>query len=95
MTPQSMGAIIAALEASGHVVRRADTRHGRRRVVSMTARGRKALAVNRGIRLSWTAKILAEQLDADEQRTLATAQRRAPDAASRGPAWSSSTTRSA
>jgi len=73
MTPQSMGALVAALETGGHVTRRDDSSHGRRRFVSMTAAGRRALAVNRTVRLRWAANVIAEQLDADEQRTLAAA----------------------
>jgi len=73
MTPQSMGAIVTALEAEGRVARRADASHGRRRLVSMTAAGRRALASSRAARLSWTANLIAEQLDAEEQRTLAAA----------------------
>jgi len=73
MTPQSMGALVAALETGGYVARRNDESHGRRRLVSMTAAGRKALAVNRAVRLRWASQLIAEQLDADEQRTVATA----------------------
>lgn len=73
MTPQSMGTIVAALETDGYVTRRNDSNHGRRRIVSMTAAGRKALAANRALRLSWTANLIAERLDVDEQRTLAAA----------------------
>jgi DNA-binding MarR family transcriptional regulator len=73
MTPQSMGAIVAALEAVGYVTRRDDASHGRRRLVSTTAAGRRALAANRAVRLRWAADVIAERLDADEQRTLAAA----------------------
>ena len=73
MTPQSMGAIVAALETVRYVTRRDDSSHGRRRLVSMTAAGRRALAVNRAVRLRWAANVIAEQFDADEQRTLAAA----------------------
>lgn len=73
MTAQSMGAIVAALETAGYVKRRDDARHGRRRLVSMTAAGRKALAANRAVRLGRTAKVIAEQFDAGEQQTLAAA----------------------
>jgi len=73
MTPQSMGAIVAALETDGCVRRRDDTTHGRRRLVSLTAAGRRAIAVNRTVRLHWAANVIAEQFDADEQQTLAAA----------------------
>ena len=73
MTPQSMGEIVGALEAGGYVTRRDDASHGRRRLVSTTASGRKALAANRAARLRWTANVIAEQFDAEEQRTLGAA----------------------
>ena len=73
MTPQSMGAIVAALETGGYVIRRDDSNHGRRRLISMTASGRKALAANREVRLRWVAKVIAEQFNAEEQKTLAAA----------------------
>jgi DNA-binding MarR family transcriptional regulator len=73
MTPQSMGEIVAALETGGYVKRRDDSSHGRRRLISMTAAGRRALAVNWKIRLRWVTNVIAEQLDADEQLTLAAA----------------------
>lgn len=73
MTPQSMGEIVAALETGGYVTRRDDSSHGRRRLISMTAAGRRALAVNWKIRLRWATDVIAEQLDADEQLTLAAA----------------------
>jgi DNA-binding MarR family transcriptional regulator len=73
MTPQSTGEIVAALETGGYVKRRDDSSHGRRRLISMTAAGRRALAVNWKIRLRWVTNVIAEQLDADEQLTLAAA----------------------
>jgi len=73
MTPQSMGEIVAALETGGYVKRHDDSSHGRRRLISMTAAGRRALAVNWKIRLRWVTNVIAEQLDADEQLTLASA----------------------
>lgn len=73
MTPQSMGTLVAALEAAGLVTRRDDSNHGRRRLVSLTAAGRKALAANRAVLLRRTANVIAEQFDAKEQQTLAAA----------------------
>jgi DNA-binding MarR family transcriptional regulator len=73
VTPQSMGEIIGALETVGYVSRRADSAHGRRRFVSMTAAGRRALDANRAARLAWTAKVIAEQFSAEERKTLAAA----------------------
>jgi DNA-binding MarR family transcriptional regulator len=73
VTPQSMGEIVTALETAGHVARQADSGHGRRRLVSMTTAGRRALDASRAARLQWTAKVIAEQFDADERKTLASA----------------------
>lgn len=72
MTPQSMGELVIALEEAGLVTRRDDAKHGRKRYVSLTAAGRKALAANRAGRLERTARVLG-QFSADEQQTLAAA----------------------
>jgi DNA-binding MarR family transcriptional regulator len=70
ITPQAAGAFVAKLEADGYVSRRDDAHDGRRRLVSVTAAGRKAIAVGRAHRRSWLAKRIGERLGADEQRTL-------------------------
>jgi DNA-binding MarR family transcriptional regulator len=71
ITPQAMGGLVAALEEAGYVVRRDDADDARRRLVALTAAGRKVLAANRAARQRWLASVVAEQFDADEQRTLA------------------------
>jgi DNA-binding MarR family transcriptional regulator len=73
ITPQAMGGLVATLEAAGYVSRRDDADDARRRVVTITPAGRKALAANRAARHRWLATMVAEQLDADEQRTVAAA----------------------
>jgi DNA-binding MarR family transcriptional regulator len=73
ITPQTAGALVAKLEAIGHVMRRDDTDDGRCRFVMLTASGRKAVATCRAERQSWLAQQIADHLDASEQRTLATA----------------------
>jgi len=73
ITPQAMGGLVATLEAAGYVARRADRRDARRRLVALTAAGRKALAANRAARHRWLASLVAERLDPDEQRTLGAA----------------------
>jgi DNA-binding MarR family transcriptional regulator len=73
ITPQAMGGLVATLEAAGYVVRRDDAEDARRRVVTVTPAGRKALATNRAARHRWLASLVAERLDTDEQRTLAAA----------------------
>jgi DNA-binding MarR family transcriptional regulator len=73
ITPQAMGGLVATLEEAGYVVRRDDAEDARRRLVTLTAAGRKVLAANRAARHRWLASLLEEQFDAEEQRTLAAA----------------------
>ena len=73
ITPQTAGAFVARLEAEGHVARRDDAHDGRRRLVSITASGRKAIAVSRAHRQTFLAARIANRLDASEQRALAAA----------------------
>ena len=73
ITPQATGGLVATLEEAGYVVRRDDAADARRRLVTLTAAGRKVLAANRAARHRWIASLVAEQFDADEQRTLAAA----------------------
>ena len=73
ITPQAMGGLGAALEEAGYVARRDDREDARRRLVTLTAAGRKILAANRAARHRWLASLVAEQFDAEEQRILAAA----------------------
>jgi DNA-binding MarR family transcriptional regulator len=73
ITPQAMGGLVATLERAGYVARRDDAEDARRRLVTLTAAGRKILAANRAARHRWLASLVAEQFDAEEQRTLAAA----------------------
>jgi DNA-binding MarR family transcriptional regulator len=73
ITPQAMGGLVATLEEAGYVVRRADAEDARRRLVTLTAAGRKVLAANRAARHRWLASLVAEQFDAEERGTLAAA----------------------
>ena len=68
-----MGAFVAELEADGLVTRTEDASDGRRRVVSLTRAGSKALAEGRAARQSWLARAIDAQLTASEQRTVLTA----------------------
>jgi DNA-binding MarR family transcriptional regulator len=70
ITPQAAGGIVAMLETKGFVDKSADARDGRRRVVSLTKAGRKALAARHAARRSWLAAKIADSLDAREQRAL-------------------------
>jgi DNA-binding MarR family transcriptional regulator len=73
ITPQAMGGLVATLEEAGYVARRDDKEDARRRLVALTPAGRKVLAANRAARNRGLASLVAEQFDADEQRTLAAA----------------------
>jgi DNA-binding MarR family transcriptional regulator len=66
--PQSMGATLASLEEGGFVARTTDATDARRRTVTLTERGRRALVEGRAARQSWLARAVSEHLDADEQR---------------------------
>ena len=68
--PQTMGALVAELEADGLVVRRDDSSDGRARLVSLTAAGRRLLSDGRLARQTWLAGAIDRQLDATEQRAL-------------------------
>ena len=73
ITPQAMGGLVTTLEEAGYVARRDDAEDARRRLVTLTPAGRKILAANRAARHAWLASLVAEQFDAEEQRTLAAA----------------------
>ena len=70
ITPQAMGALVAELEEAGYVKRTEDRADNRRRQVSITANGSRALAQGRAARQSWLAQALDTHLAPDEQRTL-------------------------
>jgi DNA-binding MarR family transcriptional regulator len=59
ISPQSMGATLAALEARGLVARRADPGDGRRAVMSLTAAGRQVLQDKRAARTQQLARALS------------------------------------
>jgi DNA-binding MarR family transcriptional regulator len=59
ISPQSMGATLAALEAAGLVERQADPTDGRRVVLSITAAGTTALRILRSARTEQLARALS------------------------------------
>ena len=59
ISPQSMGATLAALEARGLVARRPDPGDGRRAVMSLTAAGRQVLQDKRAARTQQLARALS------------------------------------
>ncbi len=66
ISPQSMGATLAALEARGLVQRQPDPADGRRVVLSMTAAGLEVLRSKRDARVGQLARALATEFDATE-----------------------------
>jgi DNA-binding MarR family transcriptional regulator len=71
--PQSMTQTIADLEAVGLVARHPDPADGRRILIELTDRGRRALAEDRAQREGWLAEAIAEDLTPAERRVLARA----------------------
>ena len=69
--PQTMGELVAELEADQLVTRRDDAEDGRRKLVSITRAGNRVITESRAERQSWLVRAIETQLDADEQRTLA------------------------
>jgi DNA-binding MarR family transcriptional regulator len=73
ISPQSMGATLAALEARGLVERRPDPMDGRRAVMSLTDAGRQVLRDRRSARTERLARALAAGFTEDELKQLMTA----------------------
>jgi DNA-binding MarR family transcriptional regulator len=71
MRPQSMGAIIAALEAAGHVSGAPDPSDGRQTIISLTDHCRDWVNAARAARQDWLVRALQARLSAPEQRQLA------------------------
>ena len=70
ISPQSMGATLAALEAQGLVERRPDPRDGRRVVLSVTEAGRDVLLDKRNARARQLAQALSAGFTPAELRQL-------------------------
>ena len=73
ISPQSMGATLAALEGRGLVERHADPADGRRVVLSVTGAGLELLRNKRGARTEQLAQALSAGFTAAELRQLAAA----------------------
>jgi len=73
ISPQSMGATLAALEARGLIERRPDPDDGRRIVLSLTQEGQRSLQDRRSEQLQYLAQALAETFTATELEQLMTA----------------------
>jgi DNA-binding MarR family transcriptional regulator len=73
MRPQSMGAIIAALESAGMVRGAPDPTDGRRTLLSLTATCRTWLNDGRAARQDWLSRTIEARLAPHEQNQLAAA----------------------
>jgi DNA-binding MarR family transcriptional regulator len=73
ISPQSMGATLAALEARGLIERRPDPADGRRVVLSVTEAGLELLRNKRGARTEQLAQALSAGFTAAELRQLGAA----------------------
>jgi DNA-binding MarR family transcriptional regulator len=70
ISPQSMGATLAALEARGFIERRPDPEDGRRAVVSLTTAGLQALRNRRSARTERLAQALSTRFTRSELKQL-------------------------
>lgn len=70
ITPQTMGATLAGLEAKGLIRRRSDPEDGRRVICSLTEAGLAARRDKQSTRTEQLAKALADGFTHDELRTL-------------------------
>ncbi|HEY1355043.1 MAG TPA: MarR family transcriptional regulator [Solirubrobacterales bacterium] len=70
ISPQSMGATLAGLEARGLIERASDPEDGRRVVLSLSGTGRQAIRDRRAARTEQLARALAENFTARELEQL-------------------------
>jgi len=68
--PQSMAAILAALDAHGLILRRPDPEDGRRQLITLSAVGRARAVGDRQARAEWLARRLHEDFTESERQTL-------------------------
>ncbi len=66
ISPQSMGATVAALETRGLVGRRPDPQDGRRTVIHLTEEGQQKLTDKQNARIAQLASALSASFSADE-----------------------------
>lgn len=71
MRPQSMGAIVASLEAAGHVSGAPDPKDGRQTILSLTPSCLAWIAEARAARQDWLLQAIEKQLTAQERDELA------------------------
>jgi len=73
MRPQSMGAVVAPLEAAGLVSGAPDPNDGRQTLLSLTSKCRALLQKRRAAKQDWLTKTLLVKLSAGEREKLAAA----------------------
>ncbi len=73
MRPQSMGAVIAALEAAGMVRGAPDPNDGRQTILSLTDAFRKRIQEGRAARQDWLSGAIQARLSSQEQNQVAAA----------------------
>ena len=73
MRPQSMGAVVAALEAAGLVAGAPDPADGRQTLLSLTDHCRAWIAQGRAARQDWLSRTIEARLSPQEQDQLAAA----------------------
>lgn len=73
MRPQSMAAVVTALEAAGLVSGEPDPADGRRTLLSLTETCRTLMREGRAARQDWLTRALQQRLSPQEQDELATA----------------------
>jgi len=73
MRPQSMGAVVAALEASKLIVGSPDPNDGRQTLLSVSETCRKWIADGRAARQDWLSRTIDARLSSEEQRHLMSA----------------------
>jgi DNA-binding MarR family transcriptional regulator len=73
MRPQSMGAIVAALEAAGMVSGAPDPADGRQTILSLTDACRERIAAGRAAREDWLLRAIEAHLTSKEQAQVASA----------------------
>ena len=68
--PQSMAAIVAALNERGLIERTPDPEDGRRQLISLTGAGRQRAESNRQVREEWLARAIHDRYSESERRTI-------------------------
>jgi DNA-binding MarR family transcriptional regulator len=73
MRPQSMGALLSALESTGLVVGRSDPSDGRQTIFSLTDRCRALIEEGRAARQDWLTRTVEAKFSHDEQSQILSA----------------------